>query len=143
MLRRALRLMWGTAALVAGGWVLRALNGAPAALGAGPVDINAVAANSPNYHDGLFVNLEPPSGTELSREQQAGLVRDLLASSALQRPPMPIPLVVPDPGLPAGDLAVTWFGHSSALLEVDGVSVLVDPVWSDRVSPSQQVGPKR
>ena len=34
MLRRALRLMWGTAALAAGGWVLRALNGAPAALGA-------------------------------------------------------------------------------------------------------------
>ena len=46
MLRRALRLMWGTAALVAGGWVVRALGGVPSALGAGPVDINAVAANS-------------------------------------------------------------------------------------------------
>ena len=83
MLRRALRLMWGTAALAAGGWVLRALNGAPAALGAGPVDINAVAANSPNYHDGVFVNLEPPSGTELSREQQAGLVEDIRAARGI------------------------------------------------------------
>lgn len=143
MLRRALRLMWGTAALAAGGWVLRALNGAPAALGAGPVDINAVAANSPNYHDGVFVNLEPPSGTELTREQQAGLVRELLTSSAVQRPPMPIPLVVPDPGLPAGDLAVTWYGHSSALIEIDGYRVLADPVWSRRCSPSRRVGPQR
>ncbi|MGX9670502.1 MBL fold metallo-hydrolase [Mycobacterium sp. HM-7] len=143
MLRRALRLMWGTAALVAGGWVVRALNGAPAALGAGPADINAVAAGSPNNHDGVFVNLEPPSGTELSREQQAGLVRDLITAGATQKPPVPIPLVVPDPGLAAGDLAVTWFGHSSALIEIDGYRVLADPVWSRRCSPSRRVGPQR
>ena len=29
----------------------------------------------------------------------------------------------------AAELAVTWFGHASALLEVDGRRVLVDPVW--------------
>ena len=71
MLRRALRLMWGTAALVAGGWVVRALGGVPSALGAGPVDINAVAANPDlwaktvfilNYdeNDGLFDHVIPP-----------------------------------------------------------------------------------
>ena len=43
----------------------------------------------------------------------------------------------------AAELAVTWFGHASALLEVDGARVLVDPVWSHRVSPSPVFGPTR
>jgi len=27
---------------------------------------------------------------------------------------------------------VCWFGHSSALIEVDGYRVLADPIWSRR-----------
>jgi L-ascorbate metabolism protein UlaG (beta-lactamase superfamily) len=34
-------------------------------------------------------------------------------------------------------------GHSSALLEIDGLRVLTDPVWSERVSPSSLAGPRR
>ena len=34
-------------------------------------------------------------------------------------------------------------GHSSMLLEIDGVRVLVDPVWDERASPSKWAGPKR
>ena len=45
---------------------------------------------------------------------------------------------VPDSGL-----RVTWMGHSSMLLEIDGMRVLVDPVWDERASPSQWAGPKR
>ena len=44
---------------------------------------------------------------------------------------------------PASGLRVTWFGHSSLLLEIDGVRVLVDPVWEGRASPMQWMGPKR
>jgi L-ascorbate metabolism protein UlaG (beta-lactamase superfamily) len=40
-------------------------------------------------------------------------------------------------------LRVTWFGHSSTLIEIDGVRVLVDPVWEERASPLQWMGPKR
>ena len=40
-------------------------------------------------------------------------------------------------------LAVCWFGHSTALVEVDGYRVLTDPVWSRRCSPSRAVGPQR
>lgn len=143
MLQRAVRLAGGTAALAAGGWALRALNGAPAALGASPVDIAVAAGASPNFRDGVFVNLEDPSGTALTREQQAGLLRDLLVGGAAQRPPVPVPLVEPDPGLTAADLAVTWYGHSSAVIEVDGYRILADPVWSERCSPSRTVGPQR
>jgi L-ascorbate metabolism protein UlaG (beta-lactamase superfamily) len=34
-------------------------------------------------------------------------------------------------------------GHSSMLVEIDGVRVLVDPVWDERASPSRWAGPKR
>lgn len=44
---------------------------------------------------------------------------------------------------PSSGLRVTWFGHSSVLVEIDGRRVLTDPVWGDRVSPSSFVGPSR
>ncbi|MET3981384.1 L-ascorbate metabolism protein UlaG (beta-lactamase superfamily) [Mucilaginibacter sp. UYP25] len=44
---------------------------------------------------------------------------------------------------PASGLRITWVGHSSLLIEVDGIRILTDPVWSQRVSFSQAFGPKR
>ena len=44
---------------------------------------------------------------------------------------------------PASGLRVTWMGHSSSLLEIDGVRVLVDPVWEQRTAPVEWAGPKR
>jgi len=40
-------------------------------------------------------------------------------------------------------MRVTWFGHSSLLLEIDGVRLLIDPVWDERVAPTRWAGPKR
>jgi L-ascorbate metabolism protein UlaG (beta-lactamase superfamily) len=44
---------------------------------------------------------------------------------------------------PASGLRITWFGHSSSLIELDGVRILVDPVWDERAAPTQWAGPKR
>lgn len=44
---------------------------------------------------------------------------------------------------PDSGLRVTWFGHSSLLIELDGVRVLTDPVWGPRSSPVTWMGPKR
>jgi L-ascorbate metabolism protein UlaG (beta-lactamase superfamily) len=44
---------------------------------------------------------------------------------------------------PSSGLRVTWMGHSSMLIEIDGVRVLVDPVWDKRASPVRWAGPKR
>jgi L-ascorbate metabolism protein UlaG (beta-lactamase superfamily) len=44
---------------------------------------------------------------------------------------------------PASGLRVTWFGHSSTLIEIDGVRILTDPVWDERASPSRHFGPRR
>lgn len=44
---------------------------------------------------------------------------------------------------PDGGLRVTWFGHSSMLVEIDGARLLVDPVWDERASPVSWAGPRR
>jgi len=44
---------------------------------------------------------------------------------------------------PASGLRATWLGHSTVLIEIDGLRVLTDPVWGPRASPSQIIGPKR
>lgn len=44
---------------------------------------------------------------------------------------------------PASGLRITWLGHSTTLIELDGQRVLTDPVWSERVGPLTWVGPTR
>src|SRR6202161_4618802 len=44
---------------------------------------------------------------------------------------------------PQSGLRVTWLGHSSSLVEIDGVRVLIDPIWDQRAAPTQWAGPKR
>jgi L-ascorbate metabolism protein UlaG (beta-lactamase superfamily) len=44
---------------------------------------------------------------------------------------------------PESGLRVTWMGHSSTLLELDGLRILIDPVWDLRASPTTWAGPKR
>ena len=40
-------------------------------------------------------------------------------------------------------LRVTWFGHSATLVEIDGVRVLMDPMWDERAGPVRWAGPRR
>ena len=44
---------------------------------------------------------------------------------------------------PSSPLQVTWIGHASALVQIDGVNILTDPVFSDRASPVSMWGPRR
>jgi L-ascorbate metabolism protein UlaG (beta-lactamase superfamily) len=44
---------------------------------------------------------------------------------------------------PASGLQVTWLGHSTLIIEIDGHRILTDPVFSKRASPSSLVGPAR
>jgi L-ascorbate metabolism protein UlaG (beta-lactamase superfamily) len=141
--RAAVRVAAGTASLAAGGWVLRALRDAPAALGAGPAAIRAAAEGSPNYRDGVFHNLEPSSAISLDLEEDRMVLFDMFASGSRRLPAGGVPLAEPAPRADAQELAVTWLGHATALLEIDGYRLLTDPVWSERCSPSRTVGPQR
>jgi len=52
----------------------------------------------------------------------------------------PMPSVKPDlallttPPAPGEPLRITWIGHASWLVQLDGVSLLIDPVFSKRIS---------
>lgn len=45
----------------------------------------------------------------------------------------------------AGDneIAVTWVGHSTLLVQLGSLNVLTDPVWGERASPWRAIGPRR
>jgi N-acyl-phosphatidylethanolamine-hydrolysing phospholipase D len=40
-------------------------------------------------------------------------------------------------------IKMLWIGHATSILNMENCIILVDPVFSDRCSPSQYVGPKR
>lgn len=42
-----------------------------------------------------------------------------------------------------GRPTVTWVGHATVLVEMDGVRFLTDPMWSKRASPLPWLGPAR
>ena len=46
-------------------------------------------------------------------------------------------------GLSKGSLRATWLGHSTVLIEANGVRMLTDPVFEDTLGPVKGVGPKR
>ncbi|HSM37058.1 MAG TPA: MBL fold metallo-hydrolase [Longimicrobiales bacterium] len=66
------------------------------------------------------------------------------------RPPNPPPdswriaePLVAAPRAERGELRAIWVGHATVLLQVGGLNVLTDPVWSDHASPIPGAGPRR
>ena len=95
--------------------------------------------NSPNFKNGKAQNLIE---TSLSfRGEFWGLMKRYSQSG--QTPDVPPPVQTPTFSDPVESLAVTWLGHSSVLLDVNGQRFLLDPMLSDRASPFQFMGPKR
>lgn len=97
---------------------------------------------SPQYADGKFRNTVPAA--QLALGSMPRVFAAAFVGREARHPHAPIPVVTPEPAAddPQG-LYVTWYGHSTALIEIEGRRVLVDPVWSDRCSPSKVSGPKR
>ena len=44
---------------------------------------------------------------------------------------------------PQGKIIVTAIGHGTFLIQMDGLNILTDPIWSERCSPVSWAGPKR
>ena len=71
---------------------------------------------------------------------------DFLCADNRRTPARPLPSVSPlEPWRrkPGSGLRVTWLGHSTVLIEIDGLRVLTDPVWGARASPLRLAGPRR
>ena len=53
------------------------------------------------------------------------------------------PTDTPPPRVAGSNLRVTFVNHATVLVQTEGLNILIDPVWSDRVSPLAWYGPKR
>ena len=101
----------------------------------------AVAAGSSRSSGGLFHNSLPDELVQ--RGSALYVLRALLARGPAGHPAGQVPMATANAPAAAAPLAVTWYGHASVTLEVDGARVLADPVWGTRASPSHFLGPRR
>jgi N-acyl-phosphatidylethanolamine-hydrolysing phospholipase D len=67
------------------------------------------------------------------------------AREGLPHPPQsPTPIVAANlERLKSRAASVTWIGHATTLVQCGGLNVLTDPVFSERASPVNFIGPKR
>jgi L-ascorbate metabolism protein UlaG (beta-lactamase superfamily) len=103
------------------------------------------ARASRQYRDGSFHNT-----AKLDARLKGGTVpimREFLFGGRKRKPPGVIPVASPLDAwaTPVGTsgLRVTWLGHSTMLLELDGLRVITDPVFGNRLGPVSFAGPKR
>ena len=92
-----------------------------------------------------FVNPVPTKVGGLSTIFKVG--PRFFTGSAARSPQQPLGPFRTDPRIyraaPESGLRITWMGHSSSLIELDGARILIDPVWEERAAPAQWIGPKR
>ena len=69
-------------------------------------------------------------------------LKDVRVSAKQTVPKSVLPVWQPD-FRNTGGLRITWIGHSSVLLQNDGINVLIDPIFSERCFPLQWIGPRR
>ncbi len=126
------------------GWMFRAGRAVPDAMGSRDLGSRAPRLQaSPEWSNGTFHNQHESAPAELELRTLPGTLRELMTDRESRRPARDVPLSS-HPVAPASTgTHLTWCGHSSAVVQLDGTVILLDPVWSDRCSPSQQVGPRR
>lgn len=96
---------------------------------------------SDQWDDGAFENAEPLWNDEM------GMLTDGFDMSDHADPREPIDVVTVSPERfatpPESGLRVTWLGHSTLILEIDGHRFLADPVWGPTTAPVDWLGPTR
>lgn len=98
-----------------------------------------VGPASDHFDGRVFRNAEPPPAGafwKFLRWQlfDAGTPWPVTVDSAFDRPPERVQ---------GGELRVSYVGHATVLVQVAGLNILTDPVWSPRASPVPFAGPKR
>ena len=99
---------------------------------------------SPNYNkdEGIFKNIEKTSVTDNISYWE--MICDFLFGDEIREPEMQIPVFkltkTSYKKLKKDMLQVTWIGHSTLLIEIDGKRILTDPVWSETIGPSSIIG---
>ena len=100
---------------------------------------------SPQWGQGEFVNPQP-LWNNLNYTTLYASIDNRSAYGAPEDVEKDIPVVHGDGSrfnaLPTSGLRVTWLGHSTLLIEIDGARVLTDPIWTN-AGPYNWLGPSR
>jgi len=91
---------------------------------------------SPNYKDGKFHNLSFTPDLAEGATYTKVFMKFFFGKDKRNRPAQPLPAQKHDlKNLRADENILVWFGHSSYFMQVDGKTLLVDPVFSGNASP--------
>jgi L-ascorbate metabolism protein UlaG (beta-lactamase superfamily) len=99
------------------------------------------AVTFPKHFDGKrFYNPDAPQARGF-----ADVLRWTLTSRAESSPAFVADVTpsTPPAGVEGDRLRVTLVNHSTVLIQMSGLNVLTDPIWSERASPFLWVGPRR
>jgi hypothetical protein len=100
---------------------------------------------SPRWFSGSFRNIHPIL-PQLKLKVAMPAILEFLRDRPGKKPLMALPSFDPRPRWdkpPETGVRATWLGHSTVLVEIDGLRVLTDPVWGAQLSPVPFVSPKR
>jgi len=101
---------------------------------------------SPRWAGERFRNVHPIIPGLRDPNAPMPTLTEVLCGGERRMPQRPLPSMNPLEAWakrPASGLRATWLGHSTVLIEIDGLRVLTDPVWGTRASPTRLAGPKR
>jgi N-acyl-phosphatidylethanolamine-hydrolysing phospholipase D len=117
-----------------------------ALLATGCAGVGAPVAGAPAHHrERGYANLNPSHVTAGAWTRFTFFVSRTWASTFTPRTAN-FPQVASDLGTihdNRGAVTVTWVGHATLLIQLDGVNILTDPHWSARASPVSFAGPRR
>jgi L-ascorbate metabolism protein UlaG (beta-lactamase superfamily) len=98
---------------------------------------------SPQYRDGAFQNQSPTPTITGGGSFFMVTLDFLFGKHERKTPDYPLPSIKRDLlTIPSSKPELTWFGHSSYLIQIHGLNILVDPVFSGRTSPVSYAGTK-
>ena len=109
------------------------------------VGTDPIRGQPPHHVTGGFRNTDPDFRRPSSWTRWSFVTRRLWASFTSPRR-FDAPRVANDgAALQTGRInpSVTWIGHATLLVQLDGVNMLTDPQWSTRASPLSWAGPRR
>lgn len=95
-----------------------------------------------HYKNGKFVNL---SSTEMRMNVSTifSLLKDSMTGRKDRKPTNSIPISLDWKKINSEQDSLTWFGHSTFLLNIDHKKILIDPMFGPSPSPVQFIGSKR
>ncbi len=93
-------------------------------------------SSSPNYEKNQFKNLEQTPDLSEGHSYFSILYNQFFVNHPRTEPKDPIPNQKTDLfNLSEDENVLIWFGHSSYFIQLDGIKILVDPVFSGNASP--------